>query len=589
MPKAWFGSGSAFDTYRSRLSTWLRAHMDEVTPLSPVTVELYGCKGIISGWQIKSPFSGWRFYVLLDEGFPFSHIKIAYVGKCQHLKWPHVENNGFLCLPVDGWRPIEQLDYSIQERLNLAIQLLEDCQSEAYVKAESATEFLTYWGRAAKGEVLSHIDLTVLETRLVVGLKTDRYWLVGENYEALSRWVSNHGKLSPGESFQAIFGYIEEPPSLPFPISSKQFISQFLNQCPHINAVIGRLSPFKETVVMLAVRSREGTSLIGVRLSAIPQNGFRKQARNKQNRIIPSHRVKSVWAQFSRLEHIRVIRTDSDWVHGRGLDPHHRTLAYSRVMVLGAGSLGSQVASRLAQAGVGNITIVDPEELDSSNVGRHALGIDSVRESKAKHLASQLSSKYPHGDFQGFKACWQDVLREKPSTFKDADLFVSCIAESEHDLLWDSWFRSGEVEVPTVYGWLGTHGTTGHALALTSGSPGLSCYFDPDGFVRQPDTDFQGNTKIKVEPGCGAEFQPYGPLSVGQVELLVTRLSLDILTDKVVPPEHRVFTCSTADLRELNGEWTTYHQKYRPEKYDGPLEYRPAIIYCGECYQCEYP
>jgi len=564
--------------------------MENVCPLLPRTIGLYNDKdkGIITGWEVKPPGFDFSLRILLSDAFPFAHIKISYVGECRYLQWPHVEENGFLCLPISGWRPIEDLVLSIRERIGLALQLLDDCQSGEYVKSESAKEFLSYWGRSAPtgAKALSLVDLSCSAPRLVSAIKTDKCWLVADDKDAIDNWLSNQGKMPPSESLQAIFACIESPPALPLPGNTKQFLSQIVDQCPQINSFIGQLSIFEPTFLFLAVQCNGSTGLIGAKLSPIQENGFQKPKRNGREPHCSARRMRRAWACFSKLTLFRVERADSEWVHGRGLDPTHQILANKRVVILGCGSLGSQVAARLSQAGVGHITLIDPENLTPSNIGRHSLGMESVQRSKATQLASTLSAKFPHGSFHGIPMAYQAVLRENPEIFKDADLFVSCIAETDQDQSWDAWQRSEGIFASTVYGWLGTQGSTGHALALTNDGPGLSCFFDPDGFLRNPDTDFQGDTRIKVEPGCGTEFQPYGPLAAGQVELLVTRLCLDILTKKVFPPHHRIYACSTNDLTELGGQWTNQHGHHRPDGYEGSFEYIPPVSSCGDCYRC---
>ena len=110
-----------------------------------------------------------------------------------------------------------------------------------------------------------------------------------------------------------------------------------------------------------------------------------------------------------------------------------------------------------------------------------------------------------------------------------------------------------------------------------------------NGDFRKPEALFEVEANLKSEPGCGTFFQSYGPLSVGCVELLVSRLSLDLITEKIRPPDHRIYACSTSDLNELGGEWSPMHQKMRPEGYHGPLEYSRDIYQCGECWQCKAP
>lgn len=594
------GSGSEIDRYSSRLSSWLRAHFEDVRSLPSATLRLYEKKGIVAGWQIHPDYSSWPLYLLIDAAFPHSHIHIAYVGDDKYLHWPHVEKHGYLCLPRDGWRPIENPDVSPQQRINRALKLLEECQSQTYIKSESEREFVSYWGQASKDELVSLIDLENPNPRIISGCSLGGVLYVGETDHELTRWTTNCGLGNSGAQVQAIFGFIKKPPSLPLPKNGNQYITRLFDQLPNQSALLKGINPTKNTLVVLAVRRQEGIGIIGAMIGGVELHGQGRRTGKKRNKRqakknarkqyrFPAHYVRQIWQSTSSYATLRVSRCDSGWVHGRGLDVQHRTLAQSRVVVIGAGSLGSQVAARLAEAGVGNITIIDPETLAPSNIGRHELGMNSLfkGKGKAKAVASQLTYHYPHGDFQGQFNTWEWVVHNDPDLFYEADLVVSCVGEVEHDLAWDSFIRTLPMKTPTVFGWLGTQGTTGHALAVTSKSPGLSCVFDQDGALRFPDTDFPNNSQAKSEPGCGTEFQPYGPLAVGQVELLVARLSLDFLTGKATAPEHRIHACSTSELNELGGDWTTRHQKLRPDGYEGPFEYKADVALCGECPRCK--
>ncbi len=73
------------------------------------------------------------------------------------------------------------------------------------------------------------------------------------------------------------------------------------------------------------------------------------------------------------------------------------TLQRARVVVLGAGGLGSPAALYLAAAGIGTLGIVDDDVVDISNLQRQVLhNTESVGRGKAESGAARLSSLNPH-------------------------------------------------------------------------------------------------------------------------------------------------------------------------------------------------
>lgn len=71
-------------------------------------------------------------------------------------------------------------------------------------------------------------------------------------------------------------------------------------------------------------------------------------------------------------------------------------LKAARVLIVGVGGLGCPVALYLAAAGVGRLTLVDPDRIDESNLHRQILyGFDDVGGKKATVAARRLAAQYP--------------------------------------------------------------------------------------------------------------------------------------------------------------------------------------------------
>ncbi len=72
------------------------------------------------------------------------------------------------------------------------------------------------------------------------------------------------------------------------------------------------------------------------------------------------------------------------------------TLREKRVLVAGAGGIGTSIALLLARSGVGHITVIDRDVVEESNLNRQFLYTpDDVGEYKAKLLAERLKEGFP--------------------------------------------------------------------------------------------------------------------------------------------------------------------------------------------------
>ncbi|WP_026553387.1 molybdopterin-synthase adenylyltransferase MoeB [Arthrobacter sp. H20] len=82
-------------------------------------------------------------------------------------------------------------------------------------------------------------------------------------------------------------------------------------------------------------------------------------------------------------------------IPGFGLEAQHR-LKNSRVLVIGAGGLGSPALLYLAAAGIGTIGIVDDDVVDVSNLQRQIIhGVSNVGQSKAESAAQSIAELNP--------------------------------------------------------------------------------------------------------------------------------------------------------------------------------------------------
>lgn len=99
---------------------------------------------------------------------------------------------------------------------------------------------------------------------------------------------------------------------------------------------------------------------------------------------------------FCRHHHHHVHFDESDFYQKQSKLVHQDKLKSSNVLVVGAGGLGCPVLVNLATAGVGSLTIVDPDKISISNIHRQFLySPNLVGEKKALIAASRIQELNP--------------------------------------------------------------------------------------------------------------------------------------------------------------------------------------------------
>ena len=94
-------------------------------------------------------------------------------------------------------------------------------------------------------------------------------------------------------------------------------------------------------------------------------------------------------------------------------------LAGRHVSIVGCGSFGSALADMLVRAGVGKLTLIDPEVLSVENLGRHVLTSRDLGNAKVHALAERLREVSPDLEVE--------ARQEK---FCDAGGLLICCADS---------------------------------------------------------------------------------------------------------------------------------------------------------------
>lgn len=102
-----------------------------------------------------------------------------------------------------------------------------------------------------------------------------------------------------------------------------------------------------------------------------------------------------------------------------------------RVLLIGAGALGSQVAEALVRMGVRDIDVRDQDTLDAGNLCRHALDLTMIGVNKATALAAQLNLIQPDANARGYECSFPSVGAHGPEAADDYDVILDCTGENK--------------------------------------------------------------------------------------------------------------------------------------------------------------
>ncbi len=105
------------------------------------------------------------------------------------------------------------------------------------------------------------------------------------------------------------------------------------------------------------------------------------------------------------------------------------SLASSKVLILGAGAVGSAMGELLTRAGVDDITFMDGDQLKIGNLVRHTLGLDEIHERKAAALAGRLNLASPHAKVESIDGCFPPTEEEAREKVQQCRIVLDCTGD----------------------------------------------------------------------------------------------------------------------------------------------------------------
>jgi hypothetical protein len=337
-------------------------------------------------------------------------------------------------------------------------------------------------------------------------------------------WLTEYGQPAPRDfrperaiTQRALYVHLDrvpEPPCAPDKVSTA-----------FVDAVRSRLSPAQEELWSRLVGSSKNGPKHVVLLVSMPR------AAGGLSVIGVSFRARNgvIDARLPPLP-LTLRRHTASYMRERG--GASLEMLNKHVVVLGCGSVGSQVADALASSGVGRLTLVDTDTFNEDNVFRHLLSVHWVDRKKVHALAAVLESNYPGLMAMNVPKTAQQWLKE--AELDDVDGIVMAIGQPSVERAFSRAFRSRKGRLPVVYTWLEALDLGGHSvLTWTKGEGCLDClYRDDEGLPSlQPRTAFLAPNQPVTRnlTGCAGNFVPYGAIQARRTALLAAEHMLSAL------------------------------------------------------------
>lgn len=444
----------------------------------------------------------------LPRDFPATPAQI-HLRKDHCLVLPHVEETGKVCLGVEA-APDDYADpvQAIGRVLSAFEHFLAKCNDEDWVVSEFRRECWSYWVRFCD-KAASRREARPTPSQLYVtnqGLKTISegslaVYYIGSDRQKVKTVVGCHGDTDPhnlARRHNISTGQLVRGKALFVPVPDGQDWRPRVwpQDFEGLDMLVGQLS---DNTVSVSSWLQQFAGKPGQPyLVAFVQGQF-----------VYAYQLCPPLVQGLTpltIEPVPAIRLDSEWSLTRG----YGSVAFAsrqtkRVLVLGCGSLGSPIIELLARAGIGSITIVDPDLFLPENCSRHVLGLTSVYQGKATQLADRLTREIPGVSVQGVPALASSWVSDRatPGMF---DLVVDCTGESAVRVLLSQYRHSAFHGTSIVHAWLEPFCSAAHVVMV--GTSDVWPLSDPaDTLVNA--AEWPESTKHEI-PACGAGFHPYG-------------------------------------------------------------------------------
>jgi hypothetical protein len=466
-------------------------------------------------------------WLVIPPGYPNQGLAKIRLSEDAVLKLPHVESKGDICLDgdygaVSGNSPEDRINVLLRK---FYLEFLEPWLT-GDLDADFGAEAFNYWAIHVSKSASSYDAVTriytvdnrikkprVYQARLML---PSRIIIAGNNSSLADRFIQSLGNRAKQINNVLIadipISYELTPSTWPCKQSDlERLISSRLSEDQRHK--FGKQSGRRGRAIHRIVILRAPRCSFGFLLSGGPPTVVEKGC---SKRAYPTRQMLP----------LLVDRIDPSWTYGR--DQHTEVInrQQQHILVLGAGALGSAVIDQLAKAGIGRISVVDPDILTTANIGRHLLGAESIGRAKADGLTQRISLSNPAIKLDPFNMSAQAWINKY--TLIGVDVILDLTGESE--VRWFLEIARDANPCPLLIGWMEPYVAAAHACMLPMGEKWMFTAIDPLESLQAIDWPEE---VMQKEPACSSEFQAYTPAAAAHAVALVSEAALALIDKKI--------------------------------------------------------
>ena len=259
-------------------------------------------------------------------------------------------------------------------------------------------------------------------------------------------------------------------------------------------------------------------------------------------------------------------------------------LSGKSVLLVGCGSVGGELALRLTSAGVGRLTVSDPDKLSEDNLYRHTLSVKDIGRLKTKALAVEIAQKHPWAEVTHW--CKPLEKLRDPAVLQKFDLIVIAIGSPNVERVFAEYCSQKPIDVPVISCWLEGHGIGGHGILVVPGTKGCwhCAYVDSEMLTRGlvSNLNFLAPTQVVMrdQGGCGTQFLPYSGIAAGYTASIAADLAVRFLEGQVTSSSKVSWKGSDAEAKRESLAVTWRYRHFTESLHTLPL-YDRNCDFCG--------